>query len=284
MPAFSARRMNSHRTIARRALLASFAAGAAAMTVRRAAAQTAVELKPELAQAFSDVNTQGSLAVLDLSRDRLVMTDETRARRGELPASTFKIPHALIALETHVVADADREIIRWDGVMRDIPQWNKDHTLRSAMQFSVVPVFQQIARRIGEERMKTYVESFQYGNRDIGGAPIDKFWLEGHLRISPLEQVHFLRRFYRAELPVSARSLDIVKDIIPGEKVGDAMIRAKTGTVQRHGKPVLGWLVGYAEKGDNVATFALNIDVHGQPDLDRRWPMAKAMLGKIGVI
>ncbi len=284
MPALSARRMNGHRTIARRDLLAGLAAGAAAMILRRAAAQTAVELKPELAQAFSDANTQGTVAVLDLARDRLVMTDETRARRGELPASTFKIPHALIALETHVVADADKEVIRWDGVMRDIAQWNKDHTLRSAMEFSVVPVFQQIARRIGEERMKAYVESFQYGNRDIGGAPVDKFWLEGNLRISPLEQVHFLRRFYRAELPVSARSLAIVKDIIPAEEAGDATIHAKTGTVQRHGKPVLGWLVGYAEKGDNVSIFALNIDVHGKPDLTRRMDMAKAMLGKIGAI
>jgi len=71
------------------------------------------------------------------------------------------------------------EVIRWDGVPNEIEEWNRDHTLRSAMQYSVVPVFQQIANRIGSERMKQFVDSFDYGNRDIGGAPLDKFWLEG---------------------------------------------------------------------------------------------------------
>ena len=69
-----------------------------------------------------------------LVKDRMVMTDESRARIGFLPASTFKIPHALIALETGVVADVDKEVIRWDGVPREIEEWNRDHTLRSAMR------------------------------------------------------------------------------------------------------------------------------------------------------
>ena len=120
------------------------------------------------------------------------MTDEGRARTGYLPGSTFKIPHALIALETGVVADVDKEVIRWDGVVREIEEWNRDHTLRTAMRYSVVPVFQQIANRIGAERMKQFVDAFDYGNRDIGGA-LDRFWLDGALRISALEQIEFLQ-------------------------------------------------------------------------------------------
>ncbi len=268
--------------IDRRSLMAGIAASALAM--RPAAAQMAVDVKPDLAQVFSDARTEGTFVALDLKRNRMTMTDETRARRPELPASTYKIPHALIALETGAVADTDTEIIHWDGVMRDIPQWNQDHTLRSAMRWSVVPVFQQIARRIGSERMQKYVDAFDYGNRDIGGAPIDKFWLEGNLRITPVEQIEFLRRLYLDELPVSPRTLSLVKDIIPVEKTERATIHAKTGAVGRNGKLVLGWLVGYAERGEDITLFAMNIDLHGPDDLGRRMPMTLAILGRIGAI
>lgn len=265
--------------IDRRTLLAALAANAAfAVAPSRA---ESVDLQPDLAQVFAEANTQGVFAALELRRDRLIMTDEARARRGELPASTFKIPHALIALETGVVADADNEIIRWDGIPRDIDDWNRDHTLRSAVKYSVVPVFQQIARRIGEERMQHYVDAFQYGNRDIGGAPIDRFWLEGNLRITPLEQIRFLTRLYKDDLPASKQNLDLVKDIVPVDRAQGAAIHAKTGTVGRDGKSVLGWLVGWAERGEDIAIFAMNIDVHGQPDLARRLPMTRTILGRI---
>lgn len=268
--------------LTRRTLFAALAAGGASLAVEGARAETAIELRPDLAETFAAAGTEGTIAVLELRRDKMVMTDETRARRRELPASTFKVPHALIALETGVVADADGEIIHWDGVPREIEEWNRDHTLRSAMKYSVVPVFQQIARRVGAERMQKYVDAFDYGNRDIGGA-IDRFWLDGNLRISPLEQIQFFARLCRRDLPVSARSLDLVADIVPVEKLKNAAIHAKTGTVVRD-KPVLGWLVGWADGGEDVAIFAMNIDLRGKPELARRMPMLQSVLDKIGAI
>jgi len=269
--------------IQRRSVLKALAAGAL-LPALPARAQRAIELKPELGQPFHEANTQGTFAALELKNDGLVMTDETRTRSGELPASTYKVPHALIALETGVVADVDKEIIRWDGVTREIPEWNRDHTLRSAMKYSVVPVFQQIARRIGYERMKKYVDEFNYGNRDIGGAPIDRFWLEGNLRITPLEQIAFIKKLYQDDLPVSIRSLDLVKDILPVETTDRATIHAKTGAVGRDGKLVIGWLVGYAVKGGDATIFAMNMDLHSNKDLALRMPAAKYALEKIGAI
>lgn len=269
--------------IDRRALLLGLA-GASFAAAQGARAQTKIELNAELAHAFTEANTQGTFAALDLQHDRIVMTDETRTRNGELPASTYKIPHSLIALETGVVADTDKEIIRWDGITRDIPEWNRDHTLRSAVKYSVVPVFQQIARRIGSERMKKYVDAFDYGNRDIGGAPIDKFWLEGNLRITPLEQIAFFKRFLRDDLPVSQRNLDLVRDIVPTEKTGQGTIHAKTGAIGKNGKLVMGWLAGWAQKGEDITIFAMNMDLHDSADLARRMAISQAILGKIGAI
>jgi beta-lactamase class D len=91
-----------------------------------------------------------------------------------------------------------------------------------------VPVYQEIARRIGAERMQKYLDLFEYGNRDIGGG-IDQFWLTGKLRIDPVQQIDFVDRLRRGVLPVSKRSQELVRDILPVTKVGDATIRAKSG-------------------------------------------------------
>ncbi len=144
-----------------------------------------------------------------------------------MPASTFKIANSLIALETSVATDADHPTFKWDGVVRDIEEWNHDHTLRTAIKASVVPVYQEIARQIGPERMQRYVEAFDYGNHDIGGATIDAFWLEGDLRITALQQIEFLEKLYKEELPVSKRSMEIVKDIMLLEQNELGVIRAR---------------------------------------------------------
>ena len=106
--------------------------------------------------------------------------------------------------------------------------------------------------------MQKYVDLFDYGNRDIGGG-IDQFWLTGNLRIDPVQQVDFVDRLRRGALPVSKRSQDLVRDILPVTKAGDTIIRAKSGLLGAEtGKPSLGWMVGWAEKGEARTVFALN--------------------------
>ena len=245
------------------------------------------ELKTDMAARFSEAGTEGVFAVLRVRDNKLIATDEGRMRQPFIPASTFKVPHALIALETGVVADADKEIIRWDGQVRSIEAWNKDHTLRSAMAVSAVPVYQQIARRIGSERMQKYLDAFQYGNRQIGSA-IDRFWLDGPLHTSALEQIEFFDKLRRGDLPVSARSIDIVRDIIPAEALSGGAIRSKTGAVGIDGTPgekaTLGWLAGYVDRGEDSSVFAMNIDIRSPADLGRRMAITKSILGEIGAI
>ena len=76
-----------------------------------------------------------------------------------------------------------------------------------------------------------------------------------------MQQVDFVDRLRRGVLPVSKRSQDLVRDILPVTKVGDAIIRAKSGLLGAEiGKPSLGWMVGWAEKGSAQTVFALNMD------------------------
>jgi beta-lactamase class D len=242
------------------------------------------EIREDLARHFTEENTVGTFVGYKVEDYLVISSDKNRSGEPMLPASTFKIPNSLIALETGVVEDPDKDVFKWDGVTRPIEAWNRDHTMRTAIAASVVPVYQEIARRIGEERMQKYVDLFEYGNRNIGGG-IDQFWLTGALRIDPVQQVDFVDRLRRGVLPVSKRSQDMVRDILPVTKIGDATIKAKSGLLGAEvGKPSLGWMVGFVEKGGANTVFALNLDCREPRHIADRMTLTQACLMDIGAI
>jgi len=242
------------------------------------------EFRDGLARRFFDLGTEGTFVGYKVDDYLIIASDKVRSAEAKLPASTFKIPNSIIALETGVVQDPDKDVFKWDGVTRSIEAWNKDHTLRSAIAASAVPVYQEIARRIGTERMQKYLDLLEYGNRDMGGG-IDQFWLTGNLRIDPMQQIDFLDRLRRSVLPVSKRSQDLVRDILPVTKVGDATIRAKSGLLgAEQGKPSLGWLVGWAEKGEARTVFAMNMDCKEPSHIAARMTVTQQCLTDIVAI
>jgi beta-lactamase class D len=242
------------------------------------------EIREALAKRFAEEGTAGTFVAYEVDEYLVIASDRVRSGEARLPASTFKIPNSVIALETGVVEDPDKDVFKWDGVARSIEGWNRDHTLRTALAASAVPVYQEIARRIGQERMQKYVDLFEYGNRDIGGG-IDRFWLTGALRIDPVQQIDFVDRLRRGALPVSKRSQQLVRDILPVTRAGDAVIRAKTGLLgAERGQPSLGWLVGWAEKGDAHTVFALNMDCNEPRHVAARIKVAQQCLADIGAI
>ena len=242
------------------------------------------EIRKELARRFSDEGTVGTFVGYKVEDYLVIASDTDRSGQAVLPASTFKIPNSLIALETGVVGDPDHDVFKWDGVVRSIDAWNRDHTLRSAIAASAVPVYQEIARRIGAGPMQEYLDLLEYGNRDIGGG-IDQFWLTGALRIDPVQQIDFIDRLRRGALPVSKRSQQLVRDILPVTKSGESVIRAKTGLVGAEtGRPSLGWLVGWAEHGDAPTVFALNLDCREPRHIADRMKLAQLCLGDIGAL
>ncbi|MEP7453486.1 penicillin-binding transpeptidase domain-containing protein [Phyllobacterium sp. SB3] len=235
---------------------------------------------------FREIGTVGSFAAL--RNGKLIVNDNTRVREAILPASTYKIPHSIIAIETGVVSDPDKDVFKWDGIRRGFEDWNQDHTLRSAIAASAVPVYQQIAHNIGHERMQKNLDALQYGNQNTNGG-IDHFWLSGDLRISPLQQIDFLERLHQGTLPVSRRSQDLTLDILPVIKVGSSIIRAKSGLVgvdDRRGieNATVGWLTGYAETGSAMTIFALNVDILEKRHVSDRAKLAERCLAAIDSI
>ncbi|MGF1566487.1 MAG: class D beta-lactamase [Nodosilinea sp.] len=235
---------------------------------------------------FRDLHVEGSILIYDPSVDQFYQHNSERNATDFLPGSTFKILNSLIALETGVIAD-DIAVLTWDGIQRKVPAWNRDLNMREAIKLSAIWFYQVLARRVGHERMQRWVSQVEYGNQEIGDADdIDKFWLEGKLRITPQGQIQFLRRFYSGELPFSERSFAITKDIIIIEQTPDYTIRGKTGWVgfADHVEPKIGWFVGYLEKGNNVYFFSTNIDIRNDDDAPSRIELMRLCFKDLGLL
>jgi beta-lactamase class D len=232
--------------------------------------------RPDWAHFFKEASAEGTIVVADERTDggSTGVYDEARARKRYSPASTFKIPHTLFALEAGVVRD-EFQVFAWDGTKRWLETWNRDQTLRSAMRNSVVWVYQKFAREIGDEREGLYLRKINYGNADPSGA--DPFWVEGNLGISAQEQITFLRNLYRNELPFRVEHQRLLKDIMIVEAGRDWILRAKTGW-----SGTVGWWVGWVEWPTGPVFFALNIDTPKRlEDLPKREAVVRAILSSI---
>lgn len=207
---------------------------------------------------FEAEKTTGTLVVERLGQQKIWVHNEARATQPKTPASTFKIPNSLFALEAGAVANVD-ELVPWDGTKRRIKAWNKPHSLRSGIIVSSVPTYQELARRIGLDEMASFVAKADYGNHQIGDV-VDMFWLRGPLQISAYEQIDFLKRLHARDLPFARDNLEATIDILEVDRGDNWVLRAKTGWAINT-KPAIGWYVGWLELQDDTYVFALNIDM-----------------------
>jgi beta-lactamase class D len=212
---------------------------------------------------FSQAEVSGTIAVLDERTNQALVFNKMRAKVRYIPASTFKLPHTLFALDAGLVKD-EFQLIKWDKEERLIPSWNRDQTLRSAMGSSTVWVYQNFARQLGEQRELKYLRKINYGNADISGG-IDQFWLQGGLGISANEQIFFLQQLYRNKLPFKIEHQRLLKDVMIIDAGKDFIVRAKSGWASSSA-PQLGWFIGWIERPEGAVFFALNIDMPKKAD------------------
>lgn len=259
--------------------------GTAATAADRMASDSTVTFAPDLARPIAAAGQTGVLA-FELERGTIGVSDLDRAETGFLPASTFKIPNTLIALETGVAQSLDAPVFKWDGTERGfagtpVAAWNRDQALRDAFRNSAVWVYREVARRIGAERMQRFVDALDYGNRDLSGVALDTFWLTGRLRISALEQIRFLDRLRAKALPLSARAQTMTHEAMEHERTESYVLRGKTGWADEDD---LGWFVGWIESGKGSRLFALNIDMKNTTSAKARIEIVKAAARDIGHI
>lgn len=252
-------------------------------------AQAVPAQSPDFEKPFSELGIEGSILIYDLKNQQTYQHDPPRNATPFFPGSTFKIFNALVALETGVIAD-DVAVLTWDGIPRGLdPQtpiaaWNQDTNLRQAFKNSTVWFYQVLARKAGHDRMQQFINQVGYGNRQIGTPEaIDRFWLEGPLKITAEQQIEFLQRLYQGELPFSARSINLVKDIMVLEQTPSYTLRGKTGWTTS-ATPQNGWLVGYLAQNDNAYFFATNMDMRSPDDAPLRMEVTRRCLQELGLL
>lgn len=205
---------------------------------------------------FKKFGVDGCFVMYNRADNEIIRYNPSLCDSGYLPASTFKIPNSLIALEEGIIKDTN-QIIKWDGHEWPNQMWNMDQTLKTAMKYSCVWVFSGFAIKIGIDRYHKYINDFDYGNTNLSGPP-SRFWLAGNFRISANQQIDFLRKFYYYNLHVSRRSIDIVKDIIILEQTDKYKLSGKTGGTLIDDNKYIMWMVGYIEKDNKTYFYAMN--------------------------
>jgi beta-lactamase class D/ABC-type Zn uptake system ZnuABC Zn-binding protein ZnuA len=236
---------------------------------------------PDLAKLFQDRGVKGTVVIDALDGQTRYLHNLARAEARFLPASTFKIPNTLIALAERAIKD-EKEIIKWDGSDKGWKEWNKDQTLETAFPLSCVWFYQELAKRVGNEAYLKHLQKMPYGNQKTG-PDVTTFWLEGDLRISPLEQIKFLKRLYKEDLPYSKQHTDVLKRLMIVEQTPQYTIRAKTGWTMRV-TPQVGWYVGYVETRGEVWFFATNLEIVNKGDEKFREEISIAALKVKGII
>ncbi len=248
-----------------------------------------IEEDQSLEKYFTVNGVTGCFGLYNNSTNRFTLYNQKRfADTSFLPASTFKIVNSLIGLQTGVITN-DSMIIKWDSVKRSVDAWNKDLSMYEAFRASAVPYYQEVARRIGQERMEGWLDTVNYG----AGAKdtmfrittaIDTFWLDNTLKITADEELWLMKLLYFNQLPFFKPYQETVKKAMLFENETTYRLSYKTGWGRNEKGNHLAWIVGWIEENNHPYFFALNFE-SADPSADIpgiRMKILKGILTQLG--
>ncbi|MBX3531243.1 MAG: class D beta-lactamase [Rhizobiaceae bacterium] len=202
------------------------------------------------------------------------------------PCSTFKIPNTAILLETGAAADLDA-VVPYDPALKIAnPAWARNLSLREAYRESALWVYRALSRKVEMAAIRRVLAAMDYGDGRTGKSIRDRpFWVDGTLKISADEQVAFLQRLHQGKAGLSERTARLTREAMVAEENPRWRLSAKTGSCRADGGGVNLWYVGYVERADTTHYFALHMSAADyQPLMDRRVPIARAILADLDVI
>jgi beta-lactamase class D len=257
-------------------------AAVAVLSLPTAAAATPWRDERAVTAVFRDAGVDGTFVLLDERSGELRGHNQSRAEQRFVPTSTFKVANALIGLSLGAVRSVD-ELIPYTGDANPfMREWLEPMGLRGAMRVSNVPLYQELARRIGLHRMREAIVRLGYGNQQIG-SNLTTFWLRGPLTISAVEQTRFLSLLAHQRLPFPRSAQQQVAEITQVDSGPGWSLHAKTGWQNAPGAGV-GWWVGWVQKGDQITPFALNIAMDGAADAPKRERLGRSSLQALGIL
>ena len=229
---------------------------------------------------------EGSFVLYDLNGDTWKVYDMEQATLRTAPNSTYKIYDALFGLEEGVIAPDD-SFMAWDGTNHPFEAWNGNQDLLSAMQSSVNWYFEEIDMQIGSSAIQDYIRKIGYGN-EIVNANLSAYWMQGTLKISPVEQVELLTALHNNQFGFAPENINAVKNSIclfSSENFSPEgkNFYGKTGTGRVDGQDVNGWFVGLLETTGNTYFFATNIQATENATGSKASEISLSILSHMGI-
>jgi len=186
---------------------------------------------------FDSAGVRGTFGMFDNGQGHFTIYNLPRFRDSAcLPAGTFDFLLSLIGIQTGLVKD--------DSALASLGHENG---------------FGQLALHLGKDTLKKWIDSLGYGNRDIGG-PIDSFWLNNHLKVTPDEQLGLVKKLYFDQLPFFQHTQQVVRREMTTENNTNYLLSYKTGQgIKENGHPIA-WVMGWVEENKHPYFFVLNLE------------------------
>jgi beta-lactamase class D len=248
-----------------------------------------VTVDNSLQRFFDSAGVKGSFGFFDNMHGHFTIYNLSRYRDSAYsPAGTFDIVQSLVALQSGVARDERNPAVGSDSMRMDTvtPQWTAPvMSLTQALQATPDSAnlgFADLARRIGRDTLKKWIDTLHYGNRDISGSP-DSFWLQGGLKITADEQLGLLKKLYFNQLPFYARPQQLVCRMFPSEVTSNYKLTYMTGQGRKEDGSI-GWVIGWVEENKHPYFFVVNLESPDpRKDLDAAGlSIAKNILQQLG--
>lgn len=205
-----------------------------------------------LKKYFDASHADGCFTMLNNADGKITVYNMGMDTQRFSPVSTFKIISSLVGLETGKILD-EHMVLPWDGKPRS-KEWDRSMDFQEAFRVSNVPYFQEVVRRIGHDTIKAWIDSLGYGNMNLSG-PVDSFWLNNSLKISPDEQLGLLKRLYFDQLPFRKGVQQAVRTAMLMEDNTLYRLSYKTGSGRDEKGRSFGWVCGWIEENRHVYFF-----------------------------
>lgn len=221
--------------------------------------------------AFAEVDFKKTFAdreacflISDLQTGKIIAEHNSkRCKERFSPCSSFKVPAALMAFDKGILKD-ENQIVKWDAAKRGRAEENQDQTPITWMSNSIKWVTEWVMPQVGDKSIQHYLDVFSYGNKDFSGGLKDS-WVTSSLKISAHEQLAFISKLWKGDLPVSPQATELTKKVMFIKKIGIAELYGKTGTGCLVGrgcmkKPdkMLGNFIGILKSGSKTYAIAAN--------------------------
>jgi beta-lactamase class D len=236
--------------------------------------------------------SQTTFIAIDPYTDRVVASIGPSIDQRLSPCSTFKIALSAIGYDLGILHDEHSPVWPYDGSKVSLESHRAAHSPTTWMSMSVVWYSKLLATTIGRDSLQRYVSLLSYGNQDISGE-VDRengfasAHLVSSLKISPKEQVAFVKKLVCNQLPVSPRAMEMTKNLLFNQVFDNGWkLFGKTGTgCEKDGKGTISWYVGWIEKDVHRYIFALLVqDIHSFPTKEKRQETVKKLFHEFSII